>query len=436
MRIAIIQFPGSNCERETSLAVIRAGMEAVPFLWNQSSEILTEVDGYIIVGGFSYEDRSRSGIIAALDPVIIELKIQAALGKPILGICNGAQILVETGLVPGLENHKIAMALTENKRVMQTIDPNGIPQEKIVGTGFYNAWIHMKLSTHYQRNAFTMHINPSHIFKVPIAHAEGRFVMTAALLAEIKMQGLNVFQYCNAAGEILPYFPTNPNGSVDNIAAISNKAGNVMAIMPHPERTTNGDLIFQSMKQYIVQQKTAFTYHPTSLHYYPRPIHLRHFQQEKDRTLWMVRLIITDNHAITVQNTLKQLGIMVNVTRVLHWEIAADALSLAALKKSGMLFNPKKESLIEVAQDFNKQDSHNHHFAILVRAKEDIYAQEKLQMIHKHFHLPNVKLLRYGVLWQFDVPHSVTSVSEIKNHILKTNIIFNPYSHDGYDYVY
>src|SRR5579872_7303913 len=100
--IAIIQFPGSNCERETMLAVRRAGMTPVEFLWNESPLKLREMHGYIIVGGFSYEDRSRAGIIAALDPIMQELAAQSELGKPILGICNGAQVLVETGLVPGL----------------------------------------------------------------------------------------------------------------------------------------------------------------------------------------------------------------------------------------------------------------------------------------------------------------------------------------------
>src|SRR5579862_3139404 len=101
MRIAIIQFPGSNCERETILAVKRAGMQPSEFLWNDSKAKLMDFAGFIIVGGFSYEDRIRAGKIAALDPLIEALHDQSALGKPILGICNGAQILVEAGLVPG-----------------------------------------------------------------------------------------------------------------------------------------------------------------------------------------------------------------------------------------------------------------------------------------------------------------------------------------------
>ena len=111
MKIAIVQFPGSNCERETMLAVQRAGMTPVEFLWNEPREKLREMAGFILIGGFSYEDRSRAGVIAALDPVMQEIKTQSALGKPILGICNGAQILVETGLVPGLEDNMLGMVL-------------------------------------------------------------------------------------------------------------------------------------------------------------------------------------------------------------------------------------------------------------------------------------------------------------------------------------
>ncbi len=100
IRIGLILFPGSNCERETALAVKRAKMEPVEFLWNESLDKLRDFQGYILIGGFSYEDRSRAGIIAALNPVMQEIKTQSEKGKPILGICNGAQILVESRSSP------------------------------------------------------------------------------------------------------------------------------------------------------------------------------------------------------------------------------------------------------------------------------------------------------------------------------------------------
>ena len=172
-KIAIIQFPGSNTERETILACQRNGLDPVEFLWNEPLELLKKFQGYIIVGGFSYQDRSRAGIIAALDPVIDQIKIQAEKGKPVLGICNGAQILVESGLVPGLENYQIGISLSENKRVK-----NG----QVVGIGYFNTWVYLKSSFNNDQCAFTRTLKPEEIINVPIAHGEGRFLLEDSLL--------------------------------------------------------------------------------------------------------------------------------------------------------------------------------------------------------------------------------------------------------------
>ena len=108
INIGIIQFPGSNTERETIMACNRVGMNPIEFLWNENPKNLSNLNGYIIVGGFSYEDRSRAGVIAALEPIMKQLAIESNKNKPILGICNGAQILVESGLVPGFKTTKLA----------------------------------------------------------------------------------------------------------------------------------------------------------------------------------------------------------------------------------------------------------------------------------------------------------------------------------------
>jgi len=414
MKIAIIQFPGSNCERETILAVKRAGMEAIEFLWNESHEKLKAMDGYIIVGGFSYEDRSRAGIIAALAPVMQVLKSESKKGKPILGICNGAQILVESGLVPGLENNKLALALTENKRIQN---------DKIIGTGYYNAWVYLKLAENYQRNAFTRHLNSQSILAVPIAHAEGRFVITNALLMEIQHQGLNVFQYCNQQGEVINQFPINPNGSVDNIAAISNKAGNVMAIMPHPERTSNGDAIFQSMRDYIQERSPLEPIIP--LAYYPRKQALQAFKT--DTRLLKIKLIITDNHALTVQSTLRQLGIEVNVQREVLWEVDCTSEEVfQAICQSGVLYNDRKEMLTSSEQTPNSSIS------LLIKPKEDLLAKESLQKLTDHFQIQGIKQIQHGILWHFSSKN--VNIMDLKDKILTTNILYNPYAHDCFEY--
>lgn len=410
MQIAILQFPGSNCERETMLAVKRAGMEPVEFLWNEPKEKLSTFDGYIIVGGFSYEDRSRAGAIAALDPIMQVLRQQSELGKPILGICNGAQILVETGLVPGLENNKLALALTDNKRVQSG---------KVLGTGYYNAWINMRLSDSFQYNAFTLHLTPDVILQVPVAHGEGRFVIPPALLAEMQENGLNVFQYCDEKGAILNEFPVNPNGSIDNIAAISNKAGNVMAMMPHPERTMHGDAIFQSMRDYIAKghkQKVE------PLHYYPRSFDIANYKTPNHELI--VDLIITDNHAMSVENALNHIGIPAKVKRQIHWEIICDSPEIfEKIKASGVLFNDRKERIVN-PQEIKKVPQKT----FLARAKEDMIGQQKLQMLQDHFGITGAEAIRHSVLWQIDAPN------ELINQIINSNILFNPYAHDFYNY--
>lgn len=409
MRIAIIQFPGSNCERETILAVKRAGMEPVEFLWNEAQEKLTQFDGFVIVGGFSYEDRSRAGAIAALDPIMEIIKEQSELGKPILGICNGAQILVETGLVPGVENNKLSLALTDNKRIQ-----NG----KVLGTGFYNAWVQMRLTDNYQYNAFTRCLKPENILTIPVAHAEGRFIISPALLLEIQENGLNVFQYCDSQGKIINEFPVNPNGSIDNIAAIANKAGNVMAMMPHPERTSMGDAIFQSMREYILEGQRQDV---LPLYYYPRREEIEKYIKSNHELI--VDSMITDNHALSVENALRHKNIPVKIKRSHHWEIQCDSVeSVEKIKASGVLFNNRKEVLRTLDEKKTGQK------IFLVRPKENMLGQQKLQMLTDHFALTGVSQILHGVLWQIEAP------GDLINEVINSNILFNPYAHDCFEF--
>lgn len=412
MRIAIVQFPGSNCERETILAVKRAGMIPSEFLWNGSPEKLSEYEGYIIVGGFSYEDRSRAGAIAALDPIMQVIKTQSHLGKPVLGICNGAQILVETGLVPGIENDKLGMVLTDNKRMQAG---------KVLGTGFYNAWIHMRLSDHYQLNAFTRYLTPNQILHIPVAHAEGRFIIPPALLTEMQLLGANVFQYCDEKGKIVSDFPVNPNGSIDNIAAVSNKAGNVMAMMPHPERTPNGDPIFQSMRDYI---KEGYVQRVLPLHYYPRALEITHYKKSSQRYEFIIEFIITDNHALSVENALNHLNLQAKITRQIHWEIECETADIIEqIKASGVLFNDRKEILLS-SQRVNQQKR----TTFLVRPKEDMLGRQKQQILEDHFNIKGIHAIRHGILW------GVSTEEDLLNPIINSHILFNPYAHDYYYY--
>ena len=236
--VAVVQFPGSNTERETFMACERVGLNPVEFLWNENHDTLKDFAGFIIVGGFSYEDRSRSGVIASLDPIVDLIKIESEKGKPVLGICNGAQILVESGMVPGTNKYSLSSSLTNNKRVVGG---------KVLGTGYYNAWAYLSCTSKPSKSVFTRFLNIGEIIHIPLAHAEGRFVIPKDLLEILINNNQIPFRYCDNNGNIINEFPTNPNGSMYNVAALSNPDGNVMAIMPHPERTPNGDKIFLSM---------------------------------------------------------------------------------------------------------------------------------------------------------------------------------------------
>lgn len=226
--IVVLQFPGSNCEAETARAIRRAGMDATVFRWNDDAARLAEYDGYVIGGGFSYQDRVRSGVIAAKEPVLATLAEAAAAGKPVLGICNGAQILVEAGLVPGLEPGRVEMALAAN--IMRR-------EGHTVRRDYYATWAFLRCAVPGERTAFTQLLDEGEVLPMPFAHAEGRFTTRDPAVREaLSVNRQIVFQYCTPDGDVDETFPVTPNGAMAAAAAICNPAGNVLAIMPHPER--------------------------------------------------------------------------------------------------------------------------------------------------------------------------------------------------------
>ena len=276
MKIAVLQFPGTNCEFETLVAVKAVGMDGEIFRWNRPAGELSGFDGFVIPGGFSYQDRLRAGVIASKEPVMSALKEEACEGKPIIGICNGFQILVETGLLPGNVNGngeesrewcekgsgKVDMALAQNVMVSQG---------KIVRRGYYCDWVNLRHEAPSKRCSGSFAIERGALLKIPIAHGEGNLVTTTpGLMKKLNDEGQVVFRYCDRNGRIINEFPFNVNGSTESIAAICNEQGNVLGMMPHPERAFfawqlpafdprkqrpdepgPGRRVFESMKRYI-----------------------------------------------------------------------------------------------------------------------------------------------------------------------------------------
>ena len=414
INIAIIQFPGSNTERETLMACRRVGLNPVEFLWNEPAEKLSDFDGIIIVGGFAYEDRSRAGVIAALDPIMKQIKLEAKNGKPVLGICNGAQILVESGLVPGLANHRVGIAITDNKRVKDG---------HVLGVGYYNTWANLQLTASAGRCTFTRHLKTGDFINVPLAHGEGRFIIPHELLEKMITNEQTVFRYCDNNGIISDEFPTNPNGSMHNLAAVCNPKGNVMAMMPHPERTENGDTIFSSMKDYI-ENGNPISSHTLS---FDRPHYeVKNYESNGDSTEWIIDMIITDNEAASVHNALKHLGFDVSITRQTHWEISTDGERdsiLQKIDKTGELYNSNKEFISQTTSAKNTA-------SFLVRQKEDMIGRAKFESLTERFEIDGISEIKRGVIWNVTVNSG--NLENVLGNLLDTHILFNPLSHECY----
>lgn len=210
-RIGVITFPGSLDDRDAIRAVGTMGGEGVA-LWHAEPD-LRGVDAVILPGGFSYGDYLRCGAIAGHAPILDAVRAFAERGGPVLGICNGFQILCEAGLLPG--------ALIRNASLR-----------------FICRDVFVRAET--SQTPVTCELVAGEIVEIPVKHGEGQFVATPEQLRAIEEHGLVVFRYVGAGGEVND--AANPNGSLDNIAGVRNEAGNVVGLMPHPEHAVDPDL--------------------------------------------------------------------------------------------------------------------------------------------------------------------------------------------------
>ena len=224
-KVAVVQIPGVNCEYETARALECVGLAARIVRWNEPASVWTEFDGYVLPGGFAFQDRIRAGAIAAKLPAIDRIAAESESGKPVLGICNGAQVLVEAGLVPGFTRGRVEMALA----------PNRAPRRD----GVLCRWTWVRAMPGPGSAWFASAIRPGEIVPVPIAHGEGRFLTADPEVKDrIQKEGLALFRYVLPSGSRADRYPYDPNGAVLEAAGITNRAGNILAFMPHPERAT------------------------------------------------------------------------------------------------------------------------------------------------------------------------------------------------------
>lgn len=234
MNVGVLVFPGSNCDHDCAHAVSEGLKQDVRLVWHQETS-LAGLDAVIVPGGFSYGDYLRTGAIAQFSPIMEALKSFAAHGGLVLGICNGFQILLEVGLLPG--------AMLRNRNLSFICEDVYVKVEN-AATPFTNAY------------------QSGQILKLPIAHAEGNYYTDPVTLSSLQANAQIVFRYCTADGQVTP--DANPNGALDNIAGIRNAKGNVLGLMPHPERCVesvlgnqDGLLLFQSMVQAITAVQSS-----------------------------------------------------------------------------------------------------------------------------------------------------------------------------------
>ena len=224
MKFGVIVFPGSNCDQDAYWAIQHVAKQPVTYLWHESHD-LENSDAIVVPGGFAYGDYLRTGAIAKFSPVMESVRKFATSGGLVLGICNGFQILCESGLLPG--------ALLRNVGLKYVCKPVQVRVEN-TDTPFTNACAQGQVLT------------------IPIGHMEGNYFCDPSTLDELRRENRIVFRYASPTGDINP--SVNPNGSLDYIAGVCSKGGNVVGMMPHPERSaepelgcTDGVKIFQSM---------------------------------------------------------------------------------------------------------------------------------------------------------------------------------------------
>lgn len=228
MKVAVLVFPGSNCDHDAYHALKHVvGLDA-EFVWHKEPS-LVGYDAVVIPGGFTYGDYLRTGAMAKLSPVMGAVRDVAAKGVPVLGICNGFQILLESGLLPG--------AMIVNRSLKFICD-------------------YVTLRTETSRTPFTKTVSEGSLLKIPVAHYQGNWYADAETYKAVEGGNQVVFRYADASGRVTD--EANPNGSVGNVAGLCNAAGNVVGMMPHPERcaevemgSADGRRLFDSMISFL-----------------------------------------------------------------------------------------------------------------------------------------------------------------------------------------
>jgi phosphoribosylformylglycinamidine synthase len=228
VKFAVVIFPGTNCDQDTLHVLRHVFQQPADPIWHESTD-LAGYDCVVLPGGFAHGDYLRAGAIARFSPIMAAVERFARADGLVWGICNGFQVLLEAGLLPG--------AMRRNAELR-----------------FRCQWAHVRVE--HNRSPFTVACTPGQVLHLPIAHGEGNYFAPPDELARLEARGQVLLRYCDARGAVTP--AANPNGSVGNVAGLASEGGNVFALMPHPERAsepllggTDGRFLFESVLQQV-----------------------------------------------------------------------------------------------------------------------------------------------------------------------------------------
>lgn len=414
IRFAILSFPGSTGERGAVSAFVRNGMEAEVVRWNEMDRLESEdFDGYFLSGGRSFGGAGRGGVVASREPIMEMVRREAEKGRVVLGVGDGAQILVESGLVPGCEGDALACGLAPNA-------PEG---------RFSGGWALVKDASPRGRSAFG---DSGGLLRLPMACSEGRFVFASPeTLKRIKKNGQVLYEYADVQGGVAKMFPENPTGSEGAVAALCNPSGNVMAMVPQPERDArgSGDHVFRSMRAWIERRGKA-EYPPLGSCGLKEDI--RPFSPSGMEIL--ISPGFQDEEEKIVMRLLARLGFKVRLRRFRYLAIDRGPglmreKAIEGLLEAGLLSKMKGERAmvriegetyeVKPEEGLRKIEAHAERW-VVVMPKGDVGAGAEKEMVSHH--LGNgVRGLRRGVVWEIE-----GADEERRYAIIRTKILYNP----------
>lgn len=419
-KVAIIYFPGSTGISSVQRALTAVGLAHERVLWN-TTDSLNSYDAFILPAGCSYGNRIRPGVVAAHTAMMRQLKQAAGHGKPILGIGNGCQILIEAGVLPGVEPAVLAGATTMNVRKQA---------QDIIGVEFYHSKVYVKHVVADRRTVFTNGLPIGTVLPARVADTAGCFTFPEELALELERNQQIVLKYCTAEGAVLNDFPTNPNGAMWGIAGLCNPAGNVVGYIPELERDDQGTVMFAGLQRSLTR---PFVPSGKPLQWQPGTATVKRYHPSVESLNIYVESAQTICAARMAEALLRQRDFHVNVQCKRYWEIWHDVdkqqlevITKALVASSVLLNDAIDQYTVQLAPAGEA-------VRILVRDMNDYKGKYAIQQLRQKNSTLEINNIIQGTLWEVSFSEVVTEDRmNLIGQILQTYVFYNPYAQECY----